>query len=469
MSLYKNILSYLFLIFLLKTAFSQNAFDKMLDMDTIYRNNTSLKSLDSLFSVIPKNTLDTSFSNQFGKAEIITLDQMIYFARFKNPDLASMQYRIDALRVDAESKTYLPDPMLEVETDDVASNFKKVGMINFYASQMFPFPGKLGLEKKSLLKNADMMEMEHHNMDAELISMIKMNYYDLFLLEQKAKINKDNQLLLNTFVAAAESKYSVGKGMQQEVFKSQIELSKLRNEENIIRLQKKSVFANLTKLTLTQIDENTRVNFSNIDFNYILDKQCFEFEKVDRNSLLEYAFQNRADLKAIQNKILMSQIDIEMARKSKLPDFTVKLGYKILPFEEHNAFDFMFGISVPIAPWSWGKYDFTIQKNEIMMQSTRQDYESKRIEIKNQIDTVLNALLSLKETMHYYNDVLIPQTENSLRSTQYSYENNMTSFLDLLDSYRMLLDSRNMFYESANMYLKMIADLEKITGMNFKN
>ena len=71
--------------------------------------------------------------------------------------------------------------------------------------------------------------------------------------------------------------------------------------------------------------------------------------------------------------------------------------------------------------------------------------------------------------MLYYHDILLPQTENSLKSTQYNYENNMTTFLDLLDSYRMYLDAQNMFYESVTMYLKMISDLEKITGMNFKN
>lgn len=70
--------------------------------------------------------------------------------------------------------------------------------------------------------------------------------------------------------------------------------------------------------------------------------------------------------------------------------------------------------------------------------------------------------------MNYYHSVVIPQTENSLRSSQSSYENNLTTFLDLLDSYRMYQDARLMYYDSMNMYLKMIAELEKVTGMNFK-
>ncbi|NOS86347.1 MAG: hypothetical protein HOP31_14510 [Ignavibacteria bacterium] len=56
-----------------------------------------------------------------------------------------------------------------------------------------------------------------------------------------------------------------------------------------------------------------------------------------------------------------------------------------------------------------------------------------------------------------------------MKSAQYSYETDMGSFLDLLDAYRMYQESRIMYYESVTMYLKMIAELEKATGLNLKN
>ena len=70
--------------------------------------------------------------------------------------------------------------------------------------------------------------------------------------------------------------------------------------------------------------------------------------------------------------------------------------------------------------------------------------------------------------MNYYYGVLIPQTENSMKSTQYNYESNMTGFLDLLDSYKMYKEAWIMFYESVNMYLKMISELEYSAGLNLK-
>ena len=241
------------------------------------------------------------------------------------------------------------------------------------------------------------------------------------------------------------------------------------NDEKILTLQQSTIFNNLSRITRTEINDKTKISFSNIDVDYLLDKNNFDFENMNRDAVVQFAFEKRADLKAIKAKIMMDRTDIDIAKRNKYPDLSVRAGYKILPFEVHNAFDFMIGINVPIAPWSWGKYDVDIQKSELIRKSSEQDFEAKRLEIKNQVDTAINSLISLKESMLYYHDILLPQTENSLKSTQYNYENNMTTFLDLLDSYRMYLDAQNMFYESVTMYLKMISDLEKITGMNFKN
>jgi outer membrane protein TolC len=92
----------------------------------------------------------------------------------------------------------------------------------------------------------------------------------------------------------------------------------------------------------------------------------------------------------------------------------------------------------------------------------------KQNEIRNEVQSTLNDLKSVRQTVDFSYNVLMPQTENSLKSTQYNYETGMTSMLDLLDSYESYQEARQMFYESVNMYLKTIIELEKLTGMNFK-
>lgn len=448
----------------------QSGFDNYLQKDSIYRFNSSLRVLDSLLTIQTKQSYrDTVFYNSFGKSEVFTLNQLLFAAVNNNPDLIAMQTKIDVSDYQAEEKTFLPDPMFEFELDDIMSDFMKVGMINFYVSQMFPFPGKLALEKKSVLNSKAMMQSERLSMAVDIMNMIKMNYYDLYLLNNKIQINHDNQLIIKTFIAATEAQYMVGKGMQQEVFKSQIEMSRLQNENFILLQQRKNLFSELTKLTKVVVNENTKITFADIDTDYLLDKSNFIFNSSKTDKLVDYAFKHRPDLKTLQNKILMNQTDLEMAKLNRMPDFNLKLGYKILPFEENNAFAIMVGVNIPFAPWSSGKYDFAIKKNEVVIKSTTDEYIAKKNDIKNEVTTIVNNMTSLKETMNFYYGVQIPQTENTMKSAQYSYETNMGGFLDLLDAYRIYQEARLMYFDTVSMYLKMIAELEKATGLNLKN
>ncbi len=458
------------LSFLAVPILSQSGFDNYLQKDSVYRFNSSLRVLDSLLAIQSKQSIrDTAFYNSYGKAEVFTLNQLLFAAVNNNPDLIALQTKIDVSGFQAESISYLPDPMFEFELDDFMSDFSKVGMINFYISQMFPFPGKLALEKKSIMNNKAMMQTERLAMAVDIMSMIKMNYYDLYLINNKIQVNHDNQLLLKTFTSAAEAQYMVGKGMQQEVFKAQIETSRLQNEDFILKQQRKNIFSELTKLTKVVVDEDTKINFGDIDTEYLLNMNNFNINSTKTDKLIDYAFEHRPDLKTLKNKITMNQTDLEMAKINRLPDFNIKLGYKILPFEEKNAFAFMVGVNIPFAPWSSGKYDLAIKKNEVIIKSTTEEYSAKKNDIKNEITTIVNNMTQLKETMNFYYGVQIPQTENTMKSAQYSYETNMGSFLDLLDAYRMYQETRLMYFESVNMYLKMIAELEKATGLNLKN
>lgn len=467
-----KLLKYFLLLFLLNSySYSQTAFNVVLDKDSVYRYNTVLNSIDSLLSADYSRLsfTDTSFDNSFGKAEVIDLDRMVYFALNNYPELKSMGYKIESTKLLAEEKDYLPDPMFRFMLDNIRSDFQRVGMINFFMTQMFPYPGKLSLQRKSVLDKSEMMDYDLKNMAVNMIHMVKMNYYDLYFVEQKLEINHEDQLIMQNFMTAAEARYSVGKGMQQEVFKSQIELSRLQNEEYTLKQQKKNIFSELTRLTKVVINENTKISFRNINVDYLLDKDHFRFENIDKDALVKYAFGNRPDLISLEKKKVKNKTELEISKLSRMPDFSLRMGYKILPYEPKNAFVVMLGVSIPFAPWTSGKYDYSIEKSEVNIKSTDEEIAGKKNDIRNDVVNSVNSLLSAKQTMNYYYTVMIPQTENSLKATQFNYESGKTSFIDLLDSYRMYQDAKLMFYGSVTMYLKMISNVEIATGMNFKN
>ena len=445
--------------------FAQNTNKQNLDADSIYRLNTGIFQLDSVSIYYHE---DNEQKNSYGKTDGVTLEQLLLFAINNNPELKAMQLKIESGQKLAEEKTYLPDPMLEIETDDVMSDFKRVGMINFYVSQMFMFPGKLKLDGEMVKNQNSMMEYEKRNMAAEIFNMIKMNYLDLYFNDRMTKLNYDKQLLIKNILTAAEIRYSSGRGMQMEVFKAQLEQSKLKNEETILKLQRKNYLTSLTSLTKTVISDSTQFNFNSIEDRMKNLPAILNDNNDGKEKLINYAFDHRADVKALKSKLLMNQTSLELSKLNRYPDFSLKLGYKILPFEEKNAFSFMVGFTIPFAPWTVGKYNNSIDKNSIMIKSVSEELEAKKNTIREEITNLIINMKTAQESMTYYKDVMIPQAENSYKSTGYSYESGMAGILDILDSYKMYFEAQSMYYEAENMYLKMLADLEKASGLNLK-
>ena len=69
----------------------------------------------------------------------------------------------------------------------------------------------------------------------QLIKEIKKNYYRLYFANKALEITSRNKRLLEEFLRIAETKYSVGRGVQQDILKAQVELSK--HIEKIIALK----------------------------------------------------------------------------------------------------------------------------------------------------------------------------------------------------------------------------------------
>ena len=76
-------------------------------------------------------------------------------------------------------------------------------------------------------------------------------------------------------------------------------------------------------------------------------------------------------------------------------------------------------------------------------------------------------LETLQEQVDLFENALIPQAEEALRSTEAAYETGQLGVLDLLDSERVLLDVRLINARYYSDHLTALADLERALGTRF--
>ncbi len=187
--------------------------------------------------------------------------------------------------------------------------------------------------------------------------------------------------------------------------------------------------------------------------------------------------QNRQELKAAEALIERSEKSIDLAKKEYWPNLMVSAGFIRVgdrsdpagiaqppPDNGKNAFSLSVGISIPI--WR-DKYDAGVEEAAETLLAQRSNYADILNEMEFSIRDQVVRLETLRDQVDLYENALIPQAEESLRSTESAYETGQLGVLDLLDSERVLLNVRlvNARYYSDS--LIAFANLERALGTKF--
>jgi outer membrane protein, heavy metal efflux system len=178
----------------------------------------------------------------------IYLEQLIDEALKNNPEILAARERWRAAQARPSQVRTLPDPEISFSQRNIGSDYTTLGkepMSNVGASfvQKIPFPGKLTLRGEVAEKEADREESSLEAIKYNIRSRVKVAFYDLYFVYKSIDTIEKDKDILEKFEKTAETRYEVGKGIQQDVLRAQVEISRLIDRLNILDLRKESLNA----------------------------------------------------------------------------------------------------------------------------------------------------------------------------------------------------------------------------------
>jgi outer membrane protein TolC len=127
-----------------------------------------------------------------------------------------------------------------------------------------------------------------------------------------------------------------------------------------------------------------------------------------------------------------------------------------------DAFNVVLSINVPL----WRKrLSSQVSSATKMVTAQKSAYKSILNRTLFEIEDNLFKIQTALETSNLYQNVLIPQAEQSLKSAEIGYITGVVNFLDLLDADRVLLKIQFGSWKAYTDYLKRIADMERAVGI----
>jgi len=385
------------------------------------------------------------------------LNDLISSALKSNLNLEPIEYERKILSAKINQVNKQPSPMLQFMIDYLPVNLENAGEYSLSYSQPLKLFGKLDAEENLAKLNAQKPVITKKELENELIKSIKENYFMLSVSERLLEFNYEFQQILNSITKSIEIRYSVGKGNQYEIMKSNNEFQKLLLEEIDLRNNKNILINNLK--TLSNLDLPDDYKTKNIEM--LLNISPFE---LDTSELIVIMKDNNTDFQYLdltkEENILARNIS-ELERK---PDLTLMSGYRYLSESKTNLLLFSISVDLPFMPWNSKRIDAIIVEKNLTEKKINSESKALEQNLRNELRNILNKINLSLEKIKYISTILIPQTEQTFKSALIGYETTSNEFIDLLDTYRSSRENNKMLIEEEINYLILISDLEKLIG-----
>ena len=388
-----------------------------------------------------------------------SLRELIQEAEQKNPQIAASFHAWQASRNVPKQVSALPETQLSVQQFSVGSPRPFAGYSNsdfayigFGASQDIPYPGKRQLRASVAEHEADSMEAQTDSVRRTVVGNLKMVYFRLAYIQQTLGVLQRSDALLSQVQEAAEARYRVGQGNQQDVLKAQLQHTKIlqeiahhHQEEGLLEAQIKQV--------LGRPQESADI---------VAEPLALRALPYSAAELLQKAREQNPDVHSKQASIRQQDTQVELAHKNFRPDFNVQYNYEHTGSQTRDYYMATFGIRLP----NRGRQKAELAEAQENQERARQELDAESQRVLSEVQQQYVRATTSEERLKIYSDGLVPQSEATFQSALSAYQSNRQDFESLLSGF---LDVLNLDLEYRNELVEhesALAELERLTGVD---
>jgi len=393
-----------------------------------------------------------------GNHGVVTLDDLVREALQKNPGVQSALHAVAAQRRKVPQVKTLPDPTVGVGWAGNITPFSvQRGDPSSYrsitATQQLLYPGKLKLRGEIASKEADAAQWDYEAARRRVTADVKAAYYDYWFYDKAIQTTQKNRELLEKLSQIAESRYRVGKGIQQDILRSQVEISLLMQRLTVLEQQRRTSQVRLNTLLAHDPDAPLppAANLQQASLSLSLD------------DLYKLARQNDTGLHREQQMVERNQLAVNLAQKDYYPDLTVGYMYQQRP-DMPDMHGLTFTVNVPVF--------YKTKQREEVRQATEEQIaaERSRDNRKNEVNFELKqqylAAKASDELLRLFSQGVVPQSSLALESSMSSYQVGTADFLTVLGNFSTVLNYEIDYYRELANYQTSLARIESMVGID---
>jgi len=397
--------------------------------------------------------------------ESLTLQRAIELALANNQALAVLRAQAEALDAVPSQAGALPDPTLglnalNLPTDTFDLGQEPMTQMQVSLSQSFPFPGKRGLKREAAEYEASAATKKVLDKQLQITAEVRGAWWRLIYLDHAINVVGQNQSLMRDFVTIAQTKYKVGKGLQQDVLLAQLELSRLLNRLLPLQGMRKVSQADLNALMDSAPNQPIRLPSTSANTHLP--------ELPPESDLLQHALEARPLLDVERERTEAARVRLDLAKKQYYPDFKLGAAYGFRDGSDPTGRELpdlaSFRLSINLPIYSGSKQSKVIDQRSSDFFRQKHAFNESLRAVQTAIARNYAQYQASREQVSLYGSAIIPQARQTVAAMLSGYQVNQVDFLNVLNAQIMLYNAQISYWEALSSAKQSLANLAASAG-----
>lgn len=391
----------------------------------------------------------------------LRLDDLLKQALERNPKIRAAGYEADASSFRIPQERSLPDPMVGLGLKNMGFPEFTVGKevmsgIGLSFSQAIPFPGKLRLKGEIAEKAFERQKQVRNSVVLGVLKDVKTAYFELYALHKSIAILQEQKALMQKAQELTETMYSVGSGVQSDVLKAGVEVSRM--DEMITPM------AEMIKALDARI--NLLLDFPADSPLGMPQDQGIESLTMPLEEIKKAAEANSPMVKEASLMVEEGGKMVDLSRKERSPNFVLGGGWDFKG-RLTGMYEVMVGVEIPL--YLKTKQAKMLEESLARLESSRSGLSSTKNDVAFMLTEDFLKARSAENLIKLYKDRIIPQAALTVESTMAGYQVGKTDFMALLSDINTLFSYRMAYYRELVGLWSSIARLEEYSATEIVN
>jgi outer membrane protein, heavy metal efflux system len=361
------------------------------------------------------------------------LAALVSEALARNPDLAALEASVAAAQARPAQARALPDPMVSLAwvNDGLGPSLgqRDMSTLGVMASQDLPWPGTRALRGRIAERAADQVVLRQQRARLSLAASVRRAYHALWQARALRQLAEDQGALWAEMEGVARARYSVGQGAQQDVLRTQIQLTRVgqvtaeQEAEEAVRL------AELSRLLGREDGPAIQTPLGPAAAPAAAGPEAAVLERLRGVS---------PELAAAGAAVEEGRLRVQLARAGFKPDLTVQAGYM-----NRGGLDPMWQAGVGLTlPLSRGRRRAALAEAESELRAAEARAQAVGQQLRFRTAERLARLASIQRLVALYEQGLVPQGALAVEAATASYQAGRVPFTAVLESMGAHSDDR---------------------------